>query len=234
MSFETLQLPSLPKHQNQQPILLDEEYHDDESTTITGNTMSTLGDQDIDYFSPPQSSLRQTIEDPENARVSRYQNTYFMDGGNRFISLPTLGNTTTKAASHISRIFEEWLQQKLYNASFDRLPILEDSVELIAEDVLNTLKLRSSIRGLTGLSNAYVKIRTGHIYTYHQLEDGQPLITEDMEDFFQQFPLFIEVIVYTMTRNSPPDQDYLELLISVENLTVNPNQPYSLSDQISI
>ncbi|KAL0073941.1 hypothetical protein J3Q64DRAFT_1779814 [Phycomyces blakesleeanus] len=218
--------------------------------------MSTIGDQhDIDYACPSPSakpssssssaaaaaaspslvsSLRQTIEDPQNSRVSRYQNTYFMDGGNRFISLPTLGNTTTKAASHISRIFEEWLQQKLYKATFDRLPILEDSVELIAEDVLNTLKLRSSLRGLTGLSNACVKIRTGHIYTYHQLEDGQPLITEEMEDFFQQFPLFIEVIVYTMTRTNPPDQDYLELIISVENLTVNPNQPYSLSDQIYI
>lgn len=27
------------------------------------------------------------MKDPDNGRVSRYQNTYFMDGGNRFISV---------------------------------------------------------------------------------------------------------------------------------------------------
>lgn len=30
------------------------------------------------------------MNDPENSRVSRYQNTYFMDGGNRFISVSLL------------------------------------------------------------------------------------------------------------------------------------------------
>lgn len=201
------------------------------------------------------------MNDPENSRVSRYQNTYFMDGGNRFISvsllkqahlffltltiitlcykLPTLGNTSTKAASHISRVFEDWLQNKLYHQThqdgqlFERLPILEDSVELLAEDVVNKLKSRQSVRGLTGLSRILIKIRTGHVYTYHQLQDGQPLITADMEGFFQQFPLFVEIIIYTMPKEDQSSDD-VELLLTVENVTVNPEDPYHIKQDIPL
>ncbi|KAI7872164.1 hypothetical protein BDF14DRAFT_1757408 [Spinellus fusiger] len=191
--------------------------------------MTTLAEVEEEISSP--CILPPPIHSPESMQVVHHQNTYFMDGGNRFISLPTLGNSTTKTASHISRAFEEWLQQKLYKATFDTLPILEDSVELLAEDVLNTLKQRSSLKSLTGVSRVYVKIRTGHIYTYHQLEDGQPLITEDMEDFFQQFPLFIEVIIYTSICHHTKDS--LQLLVSVENLSINPKEPVSLSEEVS-
>jgi hypothetical protein len=154
------------------------------------------------------------------------------------LQLPTLGNTSTKAASHISRIFEDWLQNKLYyqsaNDGLERLPILEDSVELLAEDVVNKLKSRNSVRGLTGLSRILIKIRTGHVYTYHQLEDGQPLITADMEDFFQQFPLFVEIIIYTMPKESDQSSDDVQLLLAVENITVNPSDPYHIKEDIQL
>ena len=115
----------------------------------------------------------------------------------------------------------------------ERLPILEDSVELLAEDVVNKLKSRHSVRGLTGLSRISIKIRTGHVYTYHQLEDGQPLITADMEDFFQQFPLFVEIIIFTMPREDQTVDD-VELLLAVENVTVNPADPYYIKEEISL
>ncbi|KAI9246507.1 hypothetical protein BDA99DRAFT_527077 [Phascolomyces articulosus] len=212
--------------------------------------VTDVEDSNNTCFSATSSSItcfEKQMLDTSNAQVSRYQNTYFMDGGNRFISLPTLGNTNTKAASHISRLFEEWLENKIYrhpssNNGYDHLPILEDSVELLAEDVLN--KLKSRPQTMTGMSKVLVKVRTGHVYTYHQLQDGQPLITEDMEDFFQQFPLFVEIMIYTMggdcatTPNNniftttPSDQQSTELLLSVENATINPENPYRIIDEI--
>ncbi|RCH81084.1 hypothetical protein CU097_000218, partial [Rhizopus azygosporus] len=121
---------------------------DDDTTTDNGKTLSsvvTMTDN-ISHDSPlyeeeeSLATFEKIMKDPENSRISKYQNTYFMDGGSRFISLPTLGNTSTKAASHISRMFEDWLQYKLYHQNYDeRLPILEDSVELIAEDIVNKL-----------------------------------------------------------------------------------------------
>ncbi|KAK4508853.1 uncharacterized protein ATC70_013476 [Mucor velutinosus] len=236
-------------HNTQQPSEgFDRYLEDDDTATDTGRTMSSIADNShLQHDSPPfvdhmeetsTSSFEKIMKDPENSRVSRYQNTYFMDGGNRFISLPTLGNTSTKAASHISRIFEDWLQNKLYyqstNDGLERLPILEDSVELLAEDVVNKLKSRNSVRGLTGLSRIMIKIRTGHVYTYHQLEDGQPLITADMEDFFQQFPLFVEIIIYTMPKDSDQSWDDVQLLLAVENITVNPSDPYHIKEDIPL
>ncbi|RCH79130.1 hypothetical protein CU098_007546, partial [Rhizopus stolonifer] len=138
------------------------------------------------------------------------------------------------AASHISRMFEDWLQYKLYHQSYDeRLPILEDSVELVAEDIVNKLKSRNSVKGLTGLARIFIKVRTGHVYTYHPLEDGQPLITADMEDFFQQFPLFVEIIIYTMPREDQFAED-VQLLLNVENITVNSSDPYQIRQDIQL
>jgi hypothetical protein len=235
------------QQQQQQSEVFDHYLEDDDTATDTGRTMSSIADNQLHHDSPPfvdnieessTTSFEKFMKDPVNNRVSRYQNTYFMDGGNRFISLPTLGNTSTKAASHISRIFEDWLQNKLYyqsaNDGLERLPILEDSVELLAEDVVNKLKSRNSVRGLTGLSRILIKIRTGHVYTYHQLEDGQPLITADMEDFFQQFPLFVEIIIYTMPKESDQSSDDVQLLLAVENITVNPSDPYHIKEDIQL
>ncbi|CAO3621138.1 unnamed protein product [Mucor hiemalis] len=222
--------------------IFDRYSDDDDTTTDAGRTLSSIADHSThDAFIIGETNNKEsitefqnTMEDPGNGRVSRYQNTYFMDGGNRFISLPTLGNTSTKAASHISRVFEDWLQNKLYHQNEDgleRLPILEDSVELLAEDVVNKLKSRNSVRGLTGLSRIFIKFRTGHVYTYHQSD--QPLITEDMEDFFQQFPLFVEIIIYTMPKEDQSVDD-VELLLTVENITVNPSQPYHIKEDVSL
>lgn len=95
------------------------------------------------------------------------------------------------------------------------------------------MKSRQSVRGLTGLSRILIKIRTGHVYTYHQLQDGQPLITADMEGFFQQFPLFVEIIIYTMPKEDQSSDD-VELLLTVENVTVNPEDPYHIKQDIPL
>ncbi|KAI9250339.1 hypothetical protein EDC94DRAFT_488635, partial [Helicostylum pulchrum] len=170
------------------------------------------------------------MQDPNNPHISQCQNTYFMDGGVRFISLPTLGSNT-KATSPISRIFEEWLANKLYNDIYnDQLPILEENLELLSEDIINIFKSRK--RALKGLSNILIKIRTGHVYTYHQLENGQPLITEDMEDFFQQFPLFVEILTFATQDDNNEETDNINFLLVVENTTLNPGDPYKLMENI--
>ncbi|KAI8352526.1 hypothetical protein BD560DRAFT_357992 [Blakeslea trispora] len=221
---------------------------DDLTETDTDRTLSTITDLCLSQFDSclhlndvEEDALQfeRSMQDSNNGKISHCQNTYFMDGGNRFISLPMLGNAYTRAASHISRVFEEWLQNKLYHQNamddlFERLPILEDSVELLAEDVINRLKSRNSVRGLIGLSRILVKIRTGHVYTYHPLENGQPLITADMEDFFQQFPLFVETSIYTMSRESNQSADDVQVLLTIENITINPANPYRIKQDISL
>ncbi|KAL1934651.1 hypothetical protein VTP01DRAFT_6833 [Rhizomucor pusillus] len=196
--------PSLP------PDMMSVTYHDsDDETSATGGT-------DIDDLLTPMS------EDVDEL-VAQQRTTYFMDGGNRFISLPTLG--TNKTTSQISRVFEEWLEDKLYNNTNDELlPILEENVEYVAEEIFDKLKKHS----FSGLSKVLVKIRTGHVYTYHQLEDGQPLITQDMEEFFQQFPLFVEVVIQAATNQ----RGHTQLLLELENATVNPGDPYRMINTI--
>ncbi|CDS06810.1 hypothetical protein LRAMOSA09335 [Lichtheimia ramosa] len=214
------------------------EEDDNQTQTSSGATFSTVAETADDLSSPSSSmiyeeysSFEEEMTDPNNTQVSRYQNTYFMDGGNRFISLPTLGNTS-KVASHVSRLFEEWLENKIYHHpsdafAYDHLPILQDNPELLAEDIFNKLKSRPA--AMTGMSRLLVKVRTGHVYTYHQLEDGQPLVTEDMEDFFQQFPLFVEVKIYSMASKSSSST---QLLLTVENAIINPEHPYPIMDEI--
>ncbi|KAI9245524.1 hypothetical protein BDA99DRAFT_609835 [Phascolomyces articulosus] len=198
-------------------------YHDSEEE----DDATTTTDQ-IDFFEEELA----TLDD-----LACYQNTYFMDGGNRFISLPTLGNSNTKAAAHISRFFEAWLERKVYGKQpDDPLPILEDSIDSIAHDILAQLKSNR----LWGLDKVFVKVRTGHVYTYHPLDDGQPLITQDMEEFFQQFPLFVEVIIRTGSSSTIDDDINTNnnnnniVLLEVENVTVNPGNPYRIMEHISI
>jgi hypothetical protein len=61
--------------------------------------MSSIADNQLHHDSPPfvdnieessTTSFEKFMKDPVNNRVSRYQNTYFMDGGNRFISVSYL------------------------------------------------------------------------------------------------------------------------------------------------
>ncbi|ORZ24637.1 hypothetical protein BCR42DRAFT_446560, partial [Absidia repens] len=197
-----------------------------------------------------------------NAESSISKNTYFMDGANRFISVPMLGNTTTKGGAGISRLFEEWLANKLYHQPGpsspnsntmivesngftnddsvpivvdQRLPILQDQVELVAEDILNTMKSSNYSWQRNGLEKIMIKVRTGHVYTYHSLEDGQPLITQDMEELFQQFPLFVECHVYTTSLSSSlplqKSSTTTQLLLTVENVTINPGHPYKIMEE---
>ncbi|KAI9473477.1 MAG: hypothetical protein EXX96DRAFT_578174 [Benjaminiella poitrasii] len=236
---------------------------DDEETLATAiDDLSSLilypshSSADIELF-------QEQMQDPTNLRISQCQNTYFMDGGVRFISLPTLGTSNTKATTPISRIFEEWLANKLYshpnktvnlcNSQYDttmmaiddsagimdddsnnnyHLPILEDNIELLSEDIINKFKSRKRL--LKGLSNILIKVRTGHVYSYHQLENGQPIITEDMEDFFQQFPLFVEILIYA-TQQQPNNHDSeINLLLVAENTTLNSNEPYKIMENIQL
>ncbi|KAG0166152.1 hypothetical protein DFQ28_004502 [Apophysomyces sp. BC1034] len=200
-------------------------YGEDDETTMTGAT-----DPDASYVNSPLMNYATFEQEIHTDNADTAQAAYFLDGGNRFISLPTLGSS--KSASHILRLFEQWLENKLLcHQRPDHLPILEDGVELLAEDILNQLKLRTSLRSLTGISKVFLKIRTGHIYFYHHLEDGQPLITEDLEEVFQQFPLFVEVMIYTMTDTT--DDSTIQFLLTIENTTINPGDPYHLMQQIS-
>lgn len=73
---------------------MDHYSEDDDTITDTGRTLSSVADH---HDSPPfingnedeesVSFIEKMMKDPNNGQVSRYQNTYFMDGGNRFISV---------------------------------------------------------------------------------------------------------------------------------------------------
>lgn len=152
--------------------------------------------------------------------------------------LPTLGNSNIKAASLVSRMFEQWLENKICHTSYtneeDRVPILEDSVELCSEDIMNTFKQKGSMRAFNGLSHVLLKIRAGHAYFYHQLDDGQPILSQDMEDFFQQFPLFVEVSINVKTHDSKRANQHCNMLLSMENMGMNPGKPYNLMEDIQL
>lgn len=163
--------------------------------------------------------------------------------------LPTLGNANTKTAAHLSRMFEEWLQDKLGHHQQDRLPILEDSVDLLAEDILNKLKSRTSVRGLgSGVAKIMLKIRTGHVYCFDQLmqqddNHGNPfphLLTPDMMDFIQQFPLFLDTTIHIEPKSASMDdpwqdvEDSIPVLLSIENISTNPSDPYYLFENVSL
>ncbi|KAI8064205.1 hypothetical protein BC940DRAFT_242614 [Gongronella butleri] len=175
------------------------------------------------------SFFQHALENELETNQSR--NTYFMDGGNRFISVPNLGYHTKPSAS-IARLFEDWLAEKLYcqptseAAEQQRLPILQDSVELVAEDILN--KIKSNQMWRKGIDKVLIKVRAGHVYTYHSLEGGQPLITQEMEELFQQFPLFVEMHVHATLREGAPST---QCMLSIENVTVNPHQPYKIMEE---
>lgn len=78
---------------NNSSLLYDSYSEYDESTTDAGATLSTVADPSESLPLPPspqqntRSEFEKIMKDTKNARVSRYQNTYFMDGGNRFISV---------------------------------------------------------------------------------------------------------------------------------------------------
>lgn len=155
--------------------------------------------------------------------------------------MPTLGNANTKTAAHLSRLFEEWLQDKLCHQMIsDRLPILEDSVDLLAEDIMNKLKSRTSVRGLGSGLKIRIKVRTGHVYCFDQLiqQDAQSLsvphlLTPDMMDFIQQFPLFLDTTIY-IEPNSADIDDSIPVLLSIENISANPSDPYYLFENVSL
>lgn len=70
------------------------EEDDNQTQTSSGATFSTVAETTDDLSSPSSSmiyeeysSFEEEMTDQNNTQVSRYQNTYFMDGGNRFISV---------------------------------------------------------------------------------------------------------------------------------------------------
>lgn len=126
------------------------------------------------------------------------------------------------------RVFEEWLESKMTCAQEDTLPVIEDNVEWLAHDLMHSFQEQDM---LTMSSEVLVQIRIGHVYTYHQLEDGQPLIAQGMEELFQQFPLFVELTI--LSAGSKKDKKRKSrMLLSIENCTVNPGDPYRLTSSI--
>ncbi|KAG2172655.1 hypothetical protein INT43_000002 [Umbelopsis isabellina] len=247
-AFEPHHVPS--KSPNVKQDEMQEVYMSSDEETMTSATLSTVApgesrrdsatDTDMDSGSGDEV-FRQFHAGIQSAtdNISTCKSTYFFDGGKRFISLPTLGNSNIKAATLVSRMFEQWLENKICHTSEeDRVPILEDSVELSCEDIMNTFKQKGSMRAFHGLSHVWLRIRAGHAYFYHQLEDGQPLLSQDMEDFFQDFPLFVEVSINVKTldnkRSEHHHQQHCKVLVSMENMGINPGKPYRFLEDIHL
>lgn len=103
-----------------------------------------------------------------------------------------------------------------------------------------------------GLSQVMIKIRVGHTYTYqaspvsplttsptssvssyswNEEDDDCMTLNDSMDEFFQQFPLFVEVIIRvkpTEAKLSPSTH----LLLTVENAGINPDRPFMILEEI--
>lgn len=83
-----------PRNHNRSAIYEAIYTEDDDTTTTTGVTVSSIADQleCLQMPSSPESDdphilFERHMKDPKNGRISKCQNTYFMDGGHRFISV---------------------------------------------------------------------------------------------------------------------------------------------------
>ncbi|RUS29427.1 hypothetical protein BC938DRAFT_480675 [Jimgerdemannia flammicorona] len=224
----------------------DDYFSSDDDSTLSDPFTATLNaacPSGVDNVAVPNlaetlARFQREMEDRGNARISSYRNTYFFDGGSRFISLPTLGNSNTKAASQISRTFEEWLERKIYaHDEPDTVPILEESVEVSAAEIMGKLKSKAT-KIFSGLTQVMIRIRAGHIYNYQnstnswsESEDDRTILDDSTEDFFQQFPLFVEVVIKVKPSESHHNPS-THLLLTVENAGINPARPFMILEEM--
>jgi hypothetical protein len=55
-----------------------------------------------------------------------------------------------------------------------------------------------------------------------------------MEDFFQDFPLFVEVSISVKTLDAKRLDQPCKVLLSMENMGINPGKPYKLMEDIQL
>lgn len=164
-SYMVIEKNQIQPHIQQPSEVFDRYLEDDDTATDTGRTMSSIADSHLQHDSPPfvdhieessTSSFEKIMKDPENSRVSRYQNTYFMDGGNRFISVSLF----------ITLIFSHIILNFLYKNSCQHWVTQVPKQHLIFQEYLKIgFRISSTIRvRMMGLRDCpFWKIRLNYL-----------------------------------------------------------------------
>jgi hypothetical protein len=173
--------------------------------------------------------------------ASTIRTTFFFDGigGGGFLSFPHLGNHGSANTAKIMRVLEHWLCEKLTEPSTpDTIPILEAGIENSAQQIL--AKLRSECKVFSGVAKCHVHVRNGHVFMLHacQIFDDETISRLGSDDFFQRYPLFVDVSIRMQAQPSGrPAHTPTILCLAFENIVgkteaIANSTPYVLVETI--
>ncbi|CAG8498964.1 3432_t:CDS:2 [Dentiscutata erythropus] len=152
-----------------------EDYYDeaDESYITSPSFDTTINDPEFANFSNEFSQ--------ESGNVISFQKTYYFNTCS--YEVPHSGNHMQPALQNIALIVESWLTEKLYRYAGDAIPILEESPQISAESVMTKLKM--ALGAFNNLSKVDIKIRAGHVYSLHMIND-EIVISPNHKQFIQE------------------------------------------------
>ncbi|RIB17371.1 hypothetical protein C2G38_1438675 [Gigaspora rosea] len=145
----------------------------DESYISSYNFDTTINDPEFSNF------LNELSQEPSDHTIS-FQKFYFFNTCS--YEVPHHGNHMQPALQNIALVVESWLTEQLLYAG-DSIPILEESPQISAEGVMTKLKM--ALNAFDGLSNVYIKIRAGHVYLLHMIDD-EIVIAPNHKQFIQE------------------------------------------------
>ncbi|KAF9191971.1 hypothetical protein BGZ50_008916 [Haplosporangium sp. Z 11] len=141
--------------------------------------------------------------------VSTVRSTYFFDGigrGGGFLAIPHLASHGNAKTNVICRLLEDWLTKKLVEPTIsDSIPVLEDSIQSCVMSIESHLK--ADLKVWTGISQAYIHIRCGHVFMLDTCCDDQTIVHLGADEFYQEYPLFVDVEIKMHKDPVPPSHE---------------------------
>ncbi|KAH8554227.1 hypothetical protein BGW37DRAFT_483904 [Umbelopsis sp. PMI_123] len=177
--------------------------------------------------------------------IATIQSTFLWDGiyRGRFLSFPHLALHGDAQTSHIMRVLEQWLSDKLMQPQLgDHLPILEDSIPDSCHSIMALMHQEKHL--MRPFHTCLIQIRSGHLYNLPLISNGNTFI--DVDEFIRDYPLFVDVCIKIVPRSFRPskntafgDAEHCRLLLSFETIVgksdeIEKSQPYLLSELVDI
>ncbi|CAG8533661.1 6656_t:CDS:2 [Dentiscutata heterogama] len=186
----------------------EDDYDEADESYISSNFDTTINDPEFANFSNELSQ--------ESGNVTSFQKIYYFNTCS--YEVPHYGNHMQPALRNIALIVESWLTEKLlYRYAGDAIPILEESPQISAESVMTKLKM--ALGAFNNLSKVYIKIRAGHVYSLHMIND-EIVISPNHKQFIQEFPLFVNVSIKVQKRSAAARNTMCRVLVGVEHVTM--------------
>ncbi|KAF8935119.1 hypothetical protein BGZ58_005243 [Dissophora ornata] len=173
--------------------------------------------------------------------VSTIRSTYFFDGigrGGGFLAIPHLASHGSAKTNVICRLLESWLTKKLVEPTIsDSIPVLEDSIQSSVQSIESYLKADPKV--WTGISQAYIHIRCGHVFMLDACCDDETIVHLGADEFYQDYPLFVDVEIKMLGDSTQlPRTQPTEVLIAFQNVVnrdkgIGAERPYVHRTSIS-